>query len=200
VSQDLTTLSDEELAQAAQGGSLLCFEELVNRYEKRIYRFLSYRINNRQDIEDLTQKTFIKAYRQIQRFNMSYKFITWIFTIARRLSISHYRSMKRTVDEEPEIIDINDPYSLLAVRDENNRLWKWLQHHLTEGQFSVLWMRYEEGLNIQEMSRSMKKSQSSIKVLLYRARQKVAHILPQEKSLQEPSLSLNWISNNGEIK
>ena len=52
---------------------------LVRRFDQQVLRFLDTMVNNRQDAEDLAQDTFVKAYKNIHRFNPEYKFATWLF-------------------------------------------------------------------------------------------------------------------------
>lgn len=84
-------LTDEELAVRAQAGSRPCFEELVYRYSHRLFHYFRHKMSNDQDIEDLVQETFLKAYQNINRFKLEYKFSTWFYTIASRLAISYFR-------------------------------------------------------------------------------------------------------------
>jgi RNA polymerase sigma-70 factor (ECF subfamily) len=104
-------LSDEELAVRAQAGSRPCFEELVYRYSHRLFHFFRHKMSNDQDIEDLVQETFLKAYLNISRFNLEYKFSTWFYTIASRLAISYYRkkgTARSTQDATPPAEKIRD--------------------------------------------------------------------------------------------
>ena len=90
-------ISAEELARQCQNGCRESFERLVRRFERRVLRFLSAMVNNRQDAEDLAQDTFLKVYKSIHRFNPEYKFSTWLFTIAKRTAMNHYRASRPTL-------------------------------------------------------------------------------------------------------
>ena len=84
--------TDEELAARAAEGSRTAFEELVSRYSPRLFHFLRSRSGAGEDVEDLVQETFLKAYRNIGRYDPSRRFSTWLYTIAFRLAISRHRS------------------------------------------------------------------------------------------------------------
>ncbi len=75
---------DEDLADRVKSGSNAGFEELINRYSSRLYHYLRPKMKNSQDVEDLVQETFLKAYKNIAKFDKKYKFSTWIYTIATR--------------------------------------------------------------------------------------------------------------------
>jgi len=85
-------LSDKELVSKVVAGSQASFEELVYRYSPRLFHFLRHKVSTDEDIKDLIQETFLKAFRNIDRYNPDFKFSTWLYTIAVRLAISDYRS------------------------------------------------------------------------------------------------------------
>ena len=164
-----TTTADEALAIEAARGSQQAFDELVYRYSIRLRHFVRYKVPSDQDAEDLVQDTFLKACRNIDRFDSSYRFSTWIYTIAYRLAVSRYRSRKKTQvplepDPSPPV-----PEELVIQRDMARRLWK-IAKTLSDSYFQALWLRYAEDMSIKEMCAVMKKSSAAIRVILHRAR------------------------------
>jgi RNA polymerase sigma-70 factor (ECF subfamily) len=162
--------SAEQLAARCQGGCPDSFEQLVLRYEAQIFNFLHQFARNRQDAEDLTQVTFLKAYRNLSRYKPALAFAPWLFSIARRTAASHFRS-RENFEELPvdgEIVE-EDPANLLASKDEQNALWR-LARTLKPKQWEVLWLRYGEGFSIAETALVMRTNQIHVKVLLHRAR------------------------------
>ena len=85
------TPDDQQLARDAQNGSLAAFEELVRRHEARLFHFLCQKMPSREDAEDMAQKSFITAWQKLHLYRAEASFATWLYTIARRLVISHYR-------------------------------------------------------------------------------------------------------------
>ncbi len=169
---------DEELAQRTAAGSTAAFEELVRRYGRRILGFVRQRSANPTEAEDLTQQTFIQAYQRIHQFNDQYRFKSWLFTIARNLTISHYRATSRRPEvpamEQHEDTTTATPASQLAAAEGRNRLWQLARQHLSEDQFTALWMHYAEDMRTREIAEFMACSNSNVKVLLHRARKKLA--------------------------
>src|SRR5262245_47115468 len=107
---DLPSPSDEVLARRTQAGSMEAFEELVLRYEQRIYAFGCQTCRNGMDAAEITQETFVKAYQAIAQFDSKRRFAPWLFTIARRKCVDHFRAIRPTSNEsEPELSDSNDP-------------------------------------------------------------------------------------------
>src|SRR5690349_8719236 len=95
------SLSDEALARQTQVGSMEAFEELVLRYEKRIYAFVSQSCRNGMDAAEITQEAFVKAYQAIVQFDPNRGFAPWLFTIARRKCVDHFRAIRPASNESP---------------------------------------------------------------------------------------------------
>jgi len=162
-------LSDEELVAKAQTGSRRCFDELVHRYSHRLFYFLRPKVTTDEDTEDLVQETFLKAYRNINRFDLNYKFSTWLYTCAARLAVSFYR--KKRIAEGISIFNPSSPDPReQAIREEDSKnLWNIAQT-LQSNQYQVLWLRYMEELSLKEIALVMKKNRVHVRVLLHRAR------------------------------
>ncbi|MCX5637606.1 MAG: sigma-70 family RNA polymerase sigma factor [Planctomycetota bacterium] len=178
----LRLLSAEELALRSQQGCQESFTELVGRYEVRLYQFLHNKTDNIQDAEDLVQDTFVKAYWNIHRYQTSWKFSTWLFTIAARLASSHNRSLyhQQTVaDVESGPANTSrrvGPVDATIQQEMQEGLWT-VARSLSRNQYEALWLRYAEDMSIKEIAKVMRKTQVSVKVLLYRARMNLAERL-----------------------
>lgn len=169
---DIKHMTDEELARQAGSGSHADFEELVYRYSSRLFHFLREKIGNIEDTEDLVQETFVKAYRNIERFDPKWKFSTWLYTIGARLAISAYRA------RQPDALTLTDTsvgvYQVdvqneLIRKQESENLWT-LAEGLKPDFYKALWLRHAEGMTVKEIAAIMKKTQIYVRVLLHRAR------------------------------
>jgi RNA polymerase sigma-70 factor, ECF subfamily len=174
-------MSDEDLARESQGGDLAAFEELVHRYENRIYSFLFQSCGHDTDAREATQDTFVRAFEAIARFDPSRPFVSWLFTIARRKGIDCFRARIPDGGTPPEEFDPEDPAELLARRDEARDLWSRARRLLPDAQFQAVWLRYAEDMDIAQIAGVLGKTQTHVKVLLFRAR----HALAGE--LEDPS-------------
>ena len=167
--------SDSELVCEAQAGSLSSFEELVSRYERGIFGFLVRRYGNVADATDLTQSTFVKAFRCLHQQRSGSSFKSWLFTIARNLAISHYRSVRETTYEVPDFVsDGMDPSMVLDRRETTETVWSVARALLPEAQFSALWLRYGEDMSLREIGSAMRRTEGHVKVLLHRGRARLA--------------------------
>jgi RNA polymerase sigma-70 factor (ECF subfamily) len=169
--------SPERLAQLAKTGCLDSFEQLVGRYEGHIYNFLKQFTGNHHDAEDLTQVTFVKAYRNLHRYNSSFSFATWLFTIARRTACSHFRSACHFEELPANEESVEEsPATALECKEERDSVWR-LVRKLKPKQAEALWWRYAEGFSVAEAARIMGTNQIYVKVLLHRGRCNLSKIL-----------------------
>jgi RNA polymerase sigma-70 factor (ECF subfamily) len=90
--------SDAELLAGAQGGNLFAFEEVVRRYQRRVYA-TALRIVRRHDLaDDVTQETFLRAHRALASYDRARPFGPWVCRIAANLAINHVRSPEARED------------------------------------------------------------------------------------------------------
>ncbi len=171
----LTEFSDEELALQVAAGSRPSYEELVCRYTPRLFHFLRARIGSDQDTEDLVQETFLKSYRNIGRYDPKWKFSTWIYTVALRLAISHYRSRKPPGTAQEPLSREDDPADQVIRKQESRNIWS-LARGLKRKQFQSLWLRYAEDMSTQEIAEVLSVTPVQVRVLLHRGRTNLAKL------------------------
>lgn len=175
------SLTDEELARQSQAGSLSAFEELVRRYEARVFAFVRRWCRNEADAREITQDTFVRAFQAIGQYQVHHPFRVWLFAIARRKCIDRHRATREPCEGPlPELADDQDPAELLARREARADLWQLARRHLPLAQFEALWLYYAEDMDVAETARVLRKTQTHVKVLLFRARRTLA------RELQKP--------------
>lgn len=164
-----------EIAARAAAGSVEAFEELALQFEPRIFGFLCRHVGNAHDAQDLTQETFVRAWRAIGRFDPTRDFATWLFVIARRAAANHFRA-RRTHDE------LTDDVAAEVVesrRDEADDLWRAAKK-LKPRDHEALWLRYGEGFSVAQTARVMGLTTIHVKVILHRARKELARRIKRE--------------------
>jgi len=170
-----------DLVRSAQGGGVDAFGELLGLYQDRVFRFVLRMLRNIHDAEDVTQDTFVKAWRHLARFRPENSFATWLFTIARRTALNHLRA-RRPTEELTGLEEEHEPgpdHSALD-REHAEALWR-MARRLKPDQFEALWLRYGEGFSIREAARIMNTNSLRVRVLLHRARNRMAEWLPSRK-------------------
>lgn len=176
--------SDEQLARRGQQGCVASFEELMIRYQVPVLQFLQHRSGSR-DAEDLLQETFVRAYVNLHRYRPRWRFATWLFTIARRVSINHRRRPVPVVDHEAlRFAESGGPTPLGAmVADEDRRsLWETAANVLGQEELTAVWLYYVEEMPTREIAAVLERSWVSVKTMLYRARRKLRPILEELES------------------
>ncbi len=88
---DLVAASDQDVVLEARNGRQAAYRELVRRYERPIFSLIYRMVRNREQAEDLSQETFVKALNAIESYRPEYKFSSWIFKIANNVAIDHLR-------------------------------------------------------------------------------------------------------------
>lgn len=172
------SLTDEELARQSQAGSLSAFDELVYRYEARVFAFVRRWCPNEADAREITQDTFVRAFQAIGQYHLRHPFRVWLFTIARRKCIDRHRATREpSGDPLPELADDPDPAEVLARREARADLWQLARRHLPLAQFEALWLHYAEDMDVAETARVLRKTRTHVKVLLFRARRTLAREL-----------------------
>ncbi len=173
----------EQLARQAQAGCAESFERLVTMHEARIFNYLCQMTGNVHDAQDLTQVTFVKAYRSLSRFDTRLSFTTWLFTIAKRTALNHFRDARPTEEwTADQQVDVETPAVRVEASDEQESVWT-LARRLPREQFEALWLRYGEGFSAAEIARATNTNQ--VRVRLHRARAKLAKLLRPRQSSQK---------------
>ena len=167
--------SDEAaLVREAVAGDGPSFDRIVRIHSPRVFRFLCQMTRQRQDAEDLTQQTFIKAFHNLGRYDARRPIINWLLTIARNCALNHFRSAKKWVEiPEETASDALSPSGMAEQNEQTASLWERARTFLSQGQFEVLWLRFAEGLSTRETAELMGLTQTHVKVLIFRARQKL---------------------------
>jgi RNA polymerase sigma-70 factor (ECF subfamily) len=105
----LSHLSDEDLMEKLQNGTMPAFDLLVGRYKDRLHNFLFRYTQNHEDCEDLVQETFLRVYRSRDSYQRIARFSTWMYTIALNLAKSMYKKKQRmttySIHADPEDSD-----------------------------------------------------------------------------------------------
>src|SRR3954465_3500574 len=87
-------VEDRQLVRRAQEGDLTAFDVLIQRYQERVYATIYHMTSNHEDANDLTQETFVKAYKALTSFKGDSGFFTWVYRIAVNKTINFLKQRK----------------------------------------------------------------------------------------------------------
>jgi RNA polymerase sigma-70 factor (ECF subfamily) len=181
--------SDAELVASARAGCGASYDDLMRRYQVRVLHFLQRRAS-RADSEDLLQETFLRAYRQLDKYQPRWRFAAWLFTIARRVAINHGKRFQVPIDSGglDDVVDpISSPADIAVEREGRQHLWDMASRILTEDQSTALWLHYVEDLPAREIAAILGRSVTTTKVMIWRSRQRLIPWLQES----DPDLGLN---------
>ncbi len=171
---EATRSAEAELVRAAVAGDAQAARELVRLFHRPIFRFVSRMTGQAQDAEDITQETFVKAFRSLDKVDTSRPLINWLFTIARRTALNHFRAKKQWVELPPESASEGPgPRQEVERQERGDGLWAKARRVLSAPEFEALWLRFGEDLSTEEAAEAAGRTITSIKTLIYRARQRL---------------------------
>ncbi|MEE8155674.1 MAG: sigma-70 family RNA polymerase sigma factor [Phycisphaerales bacterium] len=185
----LSALSSRQLALRAQGRSLPAFAELVTRYERRLFNFLLRRVPCASDAEDIVQEAFLRAWQSIDRYDPTWEFSTWLYTIARRLAANEMAAARRRARYQAATganAQSTDPAQIVADRELQTNLWTIAQRVLNPDQQTALWLRYAEQMSVQDIAAILGRTGVSVRVLMFRARRAIADEMTQISGIRQP--------------
>jgi RNA polymerase sigma-70 factor (ECF subfamily) len=168
------------LARARQG-DVSAFEDLVRRYERRVYA-TALRIVRAHDVaDDVSQEAFVRAWKALDRFELGRPFAPWVCRIAANLAVNHVRSPRAREQGLPEghaETAGSGPDPLARVLDaEAARVLDEAMATLPREQRAVLVLRAVEELSYDEIAQTLGVSPGTVMSRLFRARERLARAL-----------------------
>ncbi|HVR71344.1 MAG TPA: sigma-70 family RNA polymerase sigma factor [Vicinamibacteria bacterium] len=168
---------EADLLAKAQGGNLFAFEEIVKRYQKRVYG-TAMRILRRHDLaDDVVQDAFLRAYQALGRFDRHRPFGPWICRIAANLAVNHVRSPESREEALPESLADTaapDEGPLRGVLEaEGREVLDRAMARLSPEQRAVFVLRVREELSYQEIAEALEISPGTVMSRLSRARERL---------------------------
>jgi RNA polymerase sigma-70 factor (ECF subfamily) len=169
------------LIRRCLAGDEKAYRELVELYQPRIYSLALRMVRRAEDAQDVTQETFIRMFRALDRYDIGRPFGAWLFSIASRLAIDHLRRRKlqpvpltqRDRDDEEYTLDVQDrgpgPEEV-AARGEEEARTRALIDTLPPHYRIVVLLRHQEELSYEEISAALHLPLGTVKARIHRAR------------------------------
>ena len=168
-----------KIIELAQTDNQKAFSVLFDNYWNPLFNFQLKKTKNEEKAEDITIRTFAKAFDKIKTYNSEYEFKTWLFTISKNIQIDDLRKKKKNKTIELpnnnnnstiEIIDSDlSPEEKLITNQNISQLISKIET-LKKDYKRILTLRYFEELSYKEISHKMKQPINTIKVKILRAR------------------------------
>ena len=175
-----------ELVRRARRGDLAAYDELVRRYQERIYATLYHMTSNHEDANDLAQEAFIKAYHALKSFKGGSSFYTWVYRIAVNKTINFLKQRKNRPSLSLNDLDFNvehDPDLVALISDKTPRREANLtelqeklneaMQKLSEPHRLVVTLHDVQGLSHEEIAKIMDCNIGTVRSRLFYARQQL---------------------------
>ena len=182
---DYQNTSEGALVQRAQAGEESAFREIVERHQSKVFSIIHGVVRQRNDVEDIAQQVFAKVYVSLKNFDFRSSLITWIYKITVNECFDYLRKRKvrklvyesDLSEDEVRRVDNSEPLSgrqvpvdaTLARRDYVLKLLT----RVSEEERGLLMLKEVEGYSVEELAEKTGMNENTIKVKLFRARQKL---------------------------
>ena len=180
---------DRELVRQAKGGNKEAFETLLVRHQSRVFAVAGGILRNREDVEDIAQQVFSKAYFSLKRFDQRAAFSTWLY----KITVNECWDVLRKRKVRPLVLEVDlseeqarqyqaaeqlsdgkpDASEQLASRERVEQLLGCLD----ERDRSMLVLKEVQGFSVEEIAEILEINANTVKVRLFRARQRIAESL-----------------------
>lgn len=198
----MTVLFENEIIRSVLRGNVNDFEKLVTAYEKNVYNIALRMVGDPEDAADMTQETFIKAYRALSSFRGDSKFSSWLYRIASNVCLDFLRSRSRhpqvslsTVDEDDratfELPDMRqNPEEQLMKKLGMEAVRRGLEQ-LPEQQRQILVLRELGGLSYAELAQTLGLEEGTVKSRIFRARKRLCALLLCDGNISDGAASVS---------
>lgn len=164
----------QNLFEEYRNGNEECTQPLFSALEDILLGFFRARMGNSSDYEDLTQVTLLKIHFARERFNQNQALKTWVFTIANRCLIDHWRGYKSTepIDTATEEVSYDIDIKAELTRDLNKAL-----NTLKPIDRSIVYLYVVEEMTMQEIAKALGLTENAVKIRAHRSYAKMKEIL-----------------------
>jgi RNA polymerase sigma-70 factor (ECF subfamily) len=182
---DYENSQEGALVRRAQAGDETAFREIVERYQSKVFSIIHGIVRQRNDVEDIAQQVFAKVFFSLRNFDFRSSLITWIYKITVNECFDYLRKKKvrklvyesdlsedevRRVENTEPAVDRQVPVDQnLARRDYVTKLLT----RVSEEERTLLMLKEVEGRSVEELAEITGMNENTIKVKLFRARQKL---------------------------
>ncbi|NIM58252.1 MAG: sigma-70 family RNA polymerase sigma factor [Candidatus Aminicenantes bacterium] len=163
-------LSERELIALVQKGSRVAYQEIVSRYMKKAYYIALSYVHNHQDALDISQESFIKAFRKIKSFSTQKPFFPWFYKLMKNLCLDHLRRRSRVKEIPLEGISVLEKER--EDREMKEVLWRGIAS-LPFEQREIVILRYFQQLSYSEIAEMTEKPIGTVMSSLYYAKKRL---------------------------
>lgn len=182
---DYENTPEGALVRRAQNGDQSAFQEIVERYQSKVFSIIHGIVRQRNDVEDIAQQVFTKIYFSMRNFDFRSSLITWVYKITVNECFDYLRKKKvrklvyesDMSEDEARRVENSENGAGRGVRADTTLARRdyvvKLLERVSGEERDLLMLKEVEGYSVEEMARRLKMNENTIKVKLFRARQKL---------------------------
>jgi RNA polymerase sigma-70 factor (ECF subfamily) len=168
---------DSILVRQCLDGNRGKFGDLVRKYTKPIYNLALRMVGDVEDAADVTQTTFIKAYENLGKFDLTLKFFSWLYRIAINESLNVLQKHKQTDPLDDELVSVDASPEEVLHNAERDEIIQQAIMKLSPEQRSVVVLRHFMDLSYAQMGATLGITETKVKARLFSARQHLRKML-----------------------
>jgi RNA polymerase sigma-70 factor (ECF subfamily) len=183
--------TEEQLVRSAQTGNIAAFERLVMALERQMLAVAAGFAHTPDDANDIFQDAMLAAYRALPNFKLECRFSTWMHKIVVNTALSNRRKLKRSwqkitalqteYEHQEQYVENQSPESTVLDGELNTQINRAMKR-LTDSERIAFVLCHQQGFKLREAAEIMNCSESSVKVILFRARKKLKEQLAEYHS------------------
>ncbi len=184
--EHMTTNNDQIIINQIIEGDTNAFSVLVDRYKDLVFTLAMRMVKNREEAEEVSQDTFIKVFKSLEKFQGKSKFSTWIYRVAYNTCLDRLKKLKReynvvAIDEytEHQIKTLDNALAQMEEQEHKDKIQQCLQLLPSDDSF-LLTLYYFEEQSLEEISKVVGLTANNVKVKLFRSRKKLMTILREQ--------------------
>lgn len=192
----IEVVKERALIKQAQKGDAAAARQLIESHQQRLFAFVWRLVRNWHEAEEICQEAFLRAFSNMERFDESFRFSTWLFTIGYRLSLNRMRKVTpiaTELDSNRLPAPCDGGPEMVAQTEEGAKLkrlvWDAVDQ-LNGTQKTAVMLYYREGLSCQEIAEVMDLPAATVKSHLHRGRAKLREMLSEVAEADWQSLRL----------
>lgn len=173
-------LSDIELIEQTLAGNQFAYADLVKRHQRFVFTLAMRFAKGREDAEEIAQDCFVKAYRSLASFQGQSKFSTWLYSIVYTTAMTFLRKKRvdtDSIDDEGTFVQIESHESAYDINNAENKSRSYYLNQAIEqllpDDATIITLFYKGEQSLEEIAQTMGIETNTVKVKLFRARQRL---------------------------
>jgi len=181
-------VDDRSLILSAKEGNVVAFEQLVQRYDRKVFSIASMYVQSSEDAKDIYQEVFVRVFKGLRKFQFKSEFSTWLYRITTNVCLSHRTRNKRhshsSLDDGHDDEEGHGTYGAHTIADDRSTDQMMLDAEISENveralaalsprQRMVFTLRHYEGHRLREIASMLKCSEGAVKKYLFTATERM---------------------------